>query len=287
MKFIKEVFKHFFHSDTFHKGASLAYYAVFSFIPTLIIIISVFGLMYGEEAVNGELFTKLKGAFGEEGALQIEDIIKNHHINYNSWLTAGIGFGGLILNASVLIGAIRDCLNSIWDIKEKPQKGLIKYIRKHLSASLILIGLFFIIFASTLISSFISKHAHNFHEDYQYSYFYEHFASFMLMSILFTFMYGILGDAKIHWKVILSGGFITSLLFIFGKTAIGMYIGNGHVASTFGNASLLALLMLWVYYTSQIIFLGASYIAIVSEKIGHDIVPKHNALKIEVVELKK
>ena len=285
MKFIIEVFTHFFKSDTFQKGASLAYYAVFSFIPTLILIISVFGLLYGEQAVNGDLYKQLQTNFGTEGANQIEQIIKNHHTNYNSWLTGILGFAGLLLNASVLIREIRYCLNSIWNVKKKEKSGIWDYINKHLSSIVLLIGLFVVIFASTIVSSFIAKHDQFFHIDFQFAYIYEHLVSFVVMSFLFSLMFKFLGDAKINWRATISGGIFTGILFIFGKTAISNYVAHSHVSSTFGNASLLALVMLWVYYTSQIIFLGASFITIISERMGHEIVPKSDAVEIKIVEI--
>ena len=287
MKFIIEVSKHFFNSDTFHKGASLAYYAVFSFIPTIIIILSVFGLFFGEQAVSGELFLQLKDKFGNEAANQIQDIIKNHHLNHNNIITAIIGFTGLALNASVMFTHIRDSLNRIWSIKAKPKNSIINFFSEYLVSFLTLIASFFIIIISILINSFIIKHSKNFHIDYKYSYLYEHFFSFIVLSIVFALMFGFIGDAKINWKATLFGGIVTSLLFCFGKTGIAMYIGQSHISTTFGSASVLALLMLWVYYTSQIIFLGASLVVIISNRIGHEILPRNNAVKIEHVEVIK
>jgi membrane protein len=98
-------------------------------------------------------------------------------------------------------------------------------------------------------------------------------------------MFKYLGDAIIHWKATILGGVFTALLFIFGKTAIGMYIGHSHISSTFGSASVLALLMLWVYYTSQIIFLGASFIKIISNRLGRSILPNINAVMVKNVEI--
>jgi len=287
IKLVKEIFNHFFDSNTFQKGASLAYYAVFSLLPMIIIITSFLGLIWGKHAVSGEIYTQLKDVLGNDASMQIQNIIKNQHTNHNSVLTSIIGFATLALSASGMFSQIHNSFNSIWNIKEKPKSSILKYLSKHLVSFLILIGLFFIILVSTTINSFLVKYANNIHSDYKISYLYEHLTSFSALSIVFAIMFKFLGDAKVHWKATILGGGFTALLFIFGKIGIGMYIGHSHISSTFGSASALALLMLWVYYTSQIIFLGASFVKIISDRLGYEILPTINAVKIENVEVDK
>ncbi|MDY8135385.1 YihY/virulence factor BrkB family protein [Aquimarina sp. 2201CG5-10] len=285
IKFLKEVFNHFFNSNTFQKGASLAYYAVFSILPMIIIITSFLGIFFGKHAVSGEIYLQLKDILGNEASLQIQNLIKNQQINHNSVITTIIGFITLGFGASGMFNQIHNSFNSIWNIKAKPKNSILKYFSKHLASFLILILSFFIILISTTINSFLIKHAKNLHHDYKLLYVYEHFLSFVVMSIVFAIMFKFLGDAKVHWKVGLTGGLITSLLFLIGKTLIGLYIGHSHVSSTFGSASVLALLMLWIYYTSQIIFLGASFIKIISKKLGYEISPNSNAVRIDNIEI--
>lgn len=105
------------------------------------------------------------------------------------------------------------------------------------------------------------------------------------MIIVFAMMFKFLGDAKVHWKVSLIGGLITSLLFLFGKAIIGYYIGLSHITSTFGSASVLALLLIWVFYISQIIFLGASFVKVISSSLGYEILPNSDAVKVENIEV--
>lgn len=285
MKFIKEVFNHFFESNTFQKGASLAYYAVFSLLPIIIIITSLLGLFFGKHAVSGEIYTQLKDILGNDAAIQIQNIIKNQHKNYNNGLTTIIGIATLIISASGMFSQIHNSFNSIWNIKTKPKSNILNYLSKHIVSFLILITSFFIILISTSINAFIIKHSGNFHSNYTYLFIYEHLLSFIVMSIVFGLMFKFLGDAIIRWRVTFIGGIITSLLFIFGKVGISRYIGYSNISSTFGSASVLALIMLWVYYTSQIIFLGASFVKIFSKKLGCDIRPNNNAVKIENTEV--
>ncbi len=286
-KFLKEIVFHFIDSNTFQKGAALAYYAVFSLLPMIIIITSLLGIFFGKQAVSGEIYSQLKGVLGDDGSMQIQEIIKNQHLNHNGILTSIIGFATLAFSASGMFNQIHNSFNSIWNIKAKPKSSILKYLLNHLVSFSILIGLFLIILISTTINSFLVMYSDSLQENYRLLYVYEHIVFFVLLSIVFSIMFRFLGDAKIHWKATLLGGLFTSLFFVFGKTAIGMYIGHSHISSTFGSASVLALLMIWVYYTSQIIFLGASFIKITSDRLGYKILPNANAVKVENVEVNK
>lgn len=285
IKLLKEVFSHFINSNTFQKGGALAYYAVFSFIPLIVIIISFLGVFFGEQAVSGEVYAQLKDILGEDASIQIQNIIKNQHTNHNSIATTIVGFATLAFSASIVFIQIHNSFNSIWNIKAKPKSSILKYLSKHLVALLLLISLFFIILISTTISSFLVKQSGSLHGVYRFSYVYEHFFSFAVMSIVFATMFKILGDAKVHWKAALYGGLITSILFLFGKVLIGYYIGLSNISSSFGSASVLALLLIWVFYISQIIFLGASFVKIISSRLGYEILPNNYAVKVESVEV--
>lgn len=280
VKFFKTVFSHFFDSNTFQKGAALAYYAVFSLFPILLVVISIFGLLFGKEAVSGELFTQLKDLFGKEAALQIQTMVKNHHVNHNSVLTTLAGFGTLIVSASGMLGQIHNAFNTMWHIKAKPKNGILRYVTKHAWSFSILIVLFFILFLSASIDSFLIRHSEHLSPNLKWAYVYEYLISVVMVAIMFAVMFKSLGDAKVHWKPALISGMFTSVLFLLGKIGIGMIIGKSHLSTTFGAASVLALVMLWVYYTSQIIFLGASFLMVLSKKMGYDILPTDNAVKI-------
>ena len=285
LKFFKEVFNHFFSSNSLQKGAALAYYAVFSLIPMIIIIISLFGLFFGKQAVSGEIYIQLKDTLGSDASIQLQNIIKNQHTNHNNIFTSIIGFSILTLSATGMFSQIHNSFNDIWNIKEKPKSSLLKYFSKHFISFLILIGLFLIILISIAINSFLMKNDESLNINFKFSLICEHLISFVLLSVVFAILFKFLGDAKIHWKATTLGGLFTALLFVFGKIGIGMYIGHSHISSTFGSASVLALLMLWVYYTSQIIFIGASFIEIISVKIGYEILPNKDAVKIKTIEV--
>ncbi|MCF2875656.1 MULTISPECIES: YihY/virulence factor BrkB family protein [unclassified Tenacibaculum] len=283
--FFKNVVSYFFNSNTFQKGAALAYYTVFSLFPIIIVITSILGLVFGKQAVSGEIFNQLKDVLGNEASLQIQEIIKNQHTNHNSVFTALLGFATLILSASGMFSQIHNAFNSIWNIKEKPKNSLIKYFTKHLLSFLILISLFFILIISTSINSFLLKHSNHLQDNYLLSYAFEHIISFLVTSVMFSIMFMYLGDAKIKLKPVIISGLFTSFLFLIGKYVISFYLSKSHISTTFGATSILVLIMLWVYYTSQIIFLGASFLKVLSDKLNLPILPNENSVKIVQQEI--
>ena len=280
LSFFKAVFNHFFNNNTFQKGAALAYYAVFSMFPMIIILVSILGIVFGKQAVSGEIFTQLKDVLGADAATQIQGIIKNQHTNHNSILTTIIGFATLLLSASGMFSQIHNAFNNIWGIKAKPKNSLIRYFTKHLFSFSILILLFFIMALSTSFNAFFVKHSQHLQDNQEMSFVYEHISSFIVVSLLFAIMFKFLGDAKVHWKPVLVSGVFTGLFFVLGKIGIAMVIGKSHLSTTFGSASILAVVMLWVYYTSQIIFLGASFLKILSDRMKLPILPDDNAVMV-------
>lgn len=280
LSFLKAVFNHFFNGNTFQKGAALAYYAVFSIFPIIIIVISILGLVFGKQAVSGEVFTQLKDVLGSDAAQQIQTIIKQHYINHNSVITSILGFVTLLLSASSMFSQIHNAFNNLWNIKAKPKNSLVRYFTKHLSSFALLMVLFTVMIVSTSANAFLTHHSEHLHKSQKSSFLFEHISSFLVIAVLFTIMFRFLGDAKVHWKPAFVSGLFTALLFLLGKIGIAMLIGKSHLSTTFGSASILALIMLWVYYTSQIIFLGASFLKVLSDKMNLEIQPNANAVKI-------
>jgi len=276
--FFKAVIGHFLDSDTFQKGAALAYYTVFSLLPMMIITVSLLGLLFGREAVSGEVHDQLKAALGNEAAMQIQEVIKTQHLQHNNVLTAILGFVMLALSATGMFSQIHSSFNSIWGVKPKSGNGILNYVVKHLVSFLTLVTVFTIIFLSTSLNSLLVKYASSLHVDYKLVYLYEHLVSFMVIALAFALMFKFLSDAKISWNISLKTGLFTSLFFLFGKVGIGMYIGHSHLSSTFGAMSTLAVLMMWVYYTSQIIFLGASFLKVLDDKSVADLTDKTKGL---------
>ncbi len=279
--FFKAVLTHFSNSNTFEKGAALAYYTVFSFLPMIIIIISLLGLFFGEDAVSGQLFAQIQGFLGDDGANEIQELLSNQHKKHNNTLTSMIGFATLALSATGMFNQIQSSFNAIWRLQPQPKSSILKYIKSHINAFSILIMVGFILLLSTTVNSFFYKHSGTMPPNYQNLHIYEHLASIILIAFIFAIMYKYLGDAKVPWKTTLVTGVFTSILFFGGKIGIGMYLAHSSISTTFGTASIIALLMVWVYYTSQIIFLGASFAYVHGEEIGLRIEPNDDVIQLE------
>lgn len=219
---IKDTFSLFFKSNTFQEGAALAYYTVFSILPMMIIIVSIFGLIWGEKAVSGDLYLELQSILGNDAALELQNIIKNHHTQHNSIITTIIGFVTLALSSSGMFNQLHGSFNKIWSIAAKPKSSIISYLVKHFISFSILIALFFISMMSISINSLLVKYSSDLSTNFPISIFLEHIVSFVLISLMLSLMFKFLGDAKVHWKVSLISGFFTSVLFILGKYAIGL-----------------------------------------------------------------
>lgn len=284
MNFLKDLLNHFLVSNTFQIGAALAYYTVFSFLPVIMLGISIFGWVYGEDAVSGDLYHQLQNYVGAEAAQQIQNLVRNHHLQHNNWITGAIGLFTMILSASGLITQLHSALNNIWNIQTKGGNGVLRYVRKHVVAFVILLVLFIAIFVSTVIHLLLVHKAGEGTSDTLWLYFAEHFISFLLMAGMCAIIFKFLSDAVVRTKVVIAAGLFTATLFLVGKIGIGQYVVHSHLNSTFGAASVLAVMMVWVYYSAQILFLGASFAEVLSDKLNAHIQPKPHAVKIRQVE---
>ena len=274
IKLIKDSFTHFLDSDPFQEGAALEYYAMFSLIPVIIIIISILDIFFSQQAVTGEVFNLFKNLLGHDAAVQIQNTIKDQHSNHNSIMTSMIGFITLAFASSGILSQIHDSFNRIWNLKAKVKNNIFSYASKHMMSLFLLITFLFFIFLTTGLNSFLVKHYDSIHIDYNYLVIVEHVISFVVASVIFTIMFKTLGDVKLNLKPAIFGGLITSFLFFVGKISIGLYIGYTNPTSNFGASSYVGLFMLWVYYISQTIYIGASFVKVISERLGFEIVPK-------------
>lgn len=283
--FFKAVFGHFSQSNTFQEGAALAYYTVFSILPMIMIVISIFGMVWGEAAVSGEVYNGLEKTLGDGPAQQIQEMISNHHSNHGNLLTVIISFATLGLGATGMFNQLHSAFNNIWGIAAKPRNSILAYAAKHLVAFSVLLITFFLLMLSIALNGFLLRYTQHLSSDFPISIAVEHLTSFFLVAVMFSLMFKFLGDAVVHWRVAILSGLFTSALFLIGKFAIGLYIGHGTIATTFGSASVLALLMVWVYYTSQIMFLGASFLYVLGDKLKLAVQPNDEAVFIEKKEV--
>ena len=185
-----------------------------------------------------------------------------------------IGFITVAFASSGVLSQIHDSFNRIWNLKAKVKNNIFTYASKHMMSLFLLIIFLFFIFLTTGLNSFLVKHYESAHIDYNYLVIVEHVISFVVASVIFTIMFKTLGDVKLNLKPAIFGGLITSFLFFVGKVSVGLYFGYTNPTSNFGSSSYIGLFMLWVYYISQTIFIGASFVKVISERLGFEIVNK-------------
>lgn len=264
LRLFKRSFLIFIEFNGMKLAAALSYYTVFSIGPLLIVIISLTGIFFGRQAVEGKVYGEIKGLVGENTALQIQQIIQNIQASSHGLISGIIGFGILIIGASGVFSEIQDSINLIWSVQAKPRKGILQILIKRLLSFSLLLAMAFMLMVSLILNAMIDFLSDYFKDQFQNSvidlvYILNTVLIFIIVSCLFTLIFKVLPNTLIRWKDALVGAFFTSLLFMFGKFIIGFYVGNSRIGLTFGAATSIVVLMLWVYYSSIILYYGACF----------------------------
>lgn len=261
---IKSTFAKFFEDNGLKLSAALAYYTIFSITPLLIIVIALGSIFYGKDAIQGQVFRQISDVIGSSGTSQIQEMLQKTSMNYNNIWAAIIGIITLLIGASGIFGEIQESINIIWKLKPKPNKGFIKLIVNRLLSFSMIVVLGFILLVSlilnALLGGFLNKLKTIF-PDQVVSYFFiiDYIFMFLVIVVLFASIFKVLPDAKIKWKEVLAGSVVTSVLFFIGKFCIGFYLSNFGNVSAYGSAGSILIILLWVYYTSIILYLGAEF----------------------------
>ncbi len=288
----KETFKEFSDNKVPKLSASLAYYTVFSLGPLLIVIIYLCSFFLGREAVEGTIYTQMQGFVGNDAAKQIEDIIKNASIGGKGPVALTIGIITLLIGATSVFGEIQDSINDIWGIKPKPKKGWLKLIKNRLLSFGIIGSLGFLLLVSlgaTALVEGLNNKLKSIFPDVTVVIFYIINLALTLgvTALLFGVIFKVLPDAKIKWKQVWAGAIFTSVLFMLGKFGISFYISKSNVGSTYGAAGSLVILLVWIYYSSIILYFGAVFTKAHAMKYGEAIEPSEYAVVMEKVEVEK
>jgi membrane protein len=298
MKKIKEIgkvvvqsFKSFAEDKIPKYSASLAYITVFSLGPLLIVIIFLCSIFFGEEATQGRIYSQMQQFVGEDAALQLQTIIQNASLSGKNTFAAVIGIITLLFGATAVFAEIQDSINTIWGLKAKPNKGLWKIIRNRFLSFSVVVSLGFLLLVSLAVSTIIeglNERLRASFPDIAVVIFYilDLVISFVVITALFAVIFKILPDAKTKWKDIMPGALASGILFMIGKFAISFYIGKTQVGSTYGAAGSLVVLLVWVYYSSMILYLGAEFAKAWSVSKGSSFQPNDYAVALKKVEVK-
>lgn len=283
--FIKEIFEEFSNDACFRLGAALAYYTIFALAPVLIIIMAVIGFFLGDEAMQGEIYRQIKGLVGAESARQIQAMVEAANQKESGTLAAVISAVGLVFGASGVFYVIKDSLNIIWKVKAVPKSGLAKFAMDRMRSLAIVLAIGFIMLVALIVNGMVAVLAgylNRFMPDLA-TYVIEAVnigVSLLISTLLFAIIFKTLPDVKNNWSDVWVGAFITAVLFALGKLLIGLYIGSADVGSTYGAAGSIIVILMWVYYASQILFLGAEFTFVYARRYGSGIRPSEHAVRV-------
>jgi len=282
----KETFHASIEDDVLKLSAALSYYTIFSLPPLLIIIISIAGFFFGSDAVRGELFGQINGLVGNEAAAQIQDAIKNVSLSRSNTFATILGVVILLIGASGVFAEIQDSVNFIWGIRAKPKRGVVKFIVNRLMSFSMIGSVGFLLMVGLIINS-ITDMLYNKLEIFfpiEALFLFNTFnylIVFAITSFLFTLIFKTLPDGKIAMRDCAIGGAFTSFLFMIGKFAIGAYLGSSSIASVYGAAGSVVVILVWVYYSAIILYIGAEFTKVFALTHGQKIIPNQYSVQID------
>ena len=276
---IKALLKESFASWSKHNaprlGASVAFYSLLSLAPLLLVVVSIVGLVFGQSAAQQDTVNQVEALVGPAAGKAVAAFIQGSHNTTHGVIATIIGLATLLFSASGVVIELRDALNTIWNAPTVTTSGfgMVKsYIRQRLFSFGVVLGIGFLLVVSLAVSTWISAlgalsnsvgtleavllHILNF------------LISFVVIAALFAAIYKIMPDVRIEWRDVLLGGVVTSALFTSGKFILGLYLGRASYASTYGAAASIVVLIVWIYYSSQIFFLGAEFTRTFAQRYG-------------------
>lgn len=274
----------FDHDNGFKLSASLSFYTLFSLAPMLIIVLAISSIWLGKDAAEGYLYHQFEALMGPVGAQQLDEIIRNAHRSGDSTWVSTVSFITLIFGATGVFVEIQDSINTIWSIKVKPKRSWLKYLQDRLLSFSLIVGLGFILLASLTLSALLSM---------VYDYLVLHFGNIAwvtwvssdlinigTVALLFAIIFKVLPDARLHWRDVTIGAVFTTVLFLGGKWIVNYYLGTSTRISVYGAAGAVVLIILWVYYSSAILYFGAEFTKVYANKHGEKIRPTDYAVFI-------
>jgi membrane protein len=269
---IRDTVRACINGDIVTKGAALSYYTFFAIAPLFVIALAIAGFWFGEEAARGQLFSELNQLVGKEGGEAIQAIVAAASKSKAGFWATAIAVAALFVAATGMFVQLQDSLNSFWNVRQKPGQGLRYFIRHRLLSFAMVLGIGFLLLVSLVLSAGMAMIG-NFLGDYITGKeillkTLNFLVSLGVITALFASIFKFLPDVKIGWRAVWLGGFITAVLFNVGKLLFGIYIGRSSVASVYGAMGSLVIVLLWVYYSAQILFFGAQFTRLYADRCG-------------------
>jgi membrane protein len=262
-------------------GAALSYYTIFAMPPLFVILIWVASLCLDEKTVQTDLYNQIGGVLGTKAADAIQSALTATHAHQKGLLAGSIAIVGLVLTATGLFLELQGALNAIWGVREKPGQGIKGFVRNRLTSFSLVIGIGLLLILSVVVSTVIaaaSKHMSNVAPGLEVIWNLGNVVvSLLVITVLFAMLFKVLPDVKFAWRDVWVGASITALLFTLGKFGLGFYLGKNSSVSAYGAAGSVVLVLLWVYYSAQILFFGAELTQVYANRFGTRLEPKAHA----------
>lgn len=271
----KATFKEFGEDKAPRLGAALAYYTIFSIAPLLLIAVAIAGLAFGHEAAMGKISAQLDNVMGPATAKALEEMVQNAAKPKSGTIATILGVITLLLGASGVFGQLKDAMNTIWNVEAKRRPGIMGFVKDRFLSMTMVFGVGFLLLVTLVLDAAISgmggylapmvpggeaaMHA------------IQLVVSFALVTVLFAMIFRFLPDANVAWRDVWLGAAFTSFLFVIGKFGLGLYLGKSAAGSAYGAAGSLVILLLWVYYSAQILFFGAEFTQVYARTSGSKI----------------
>lgn len=269
-------------------GAALAYYTVFSLAPLILILLAIIGVLFRHDPAGAwNRMVEQMSYFLDQSAVQVvREIAQNASHPSKGVLATVIGIALAIFGASGVFGQLQDALNTIWGVKPKPEAGFREFLHARFLSFAMVAGVCFLLLVSLVVEAVLKAFSHTVTNAMPGGaavaltvYF---IFDFVVVGLLFAMIFKFLPDAKIQWRDVWVGGALTAIFFLIGKWALGLYLGSGAAASAYGAASSLITLLLWIYYSAQILLFGAEFTQVYSDRYGSRVEPADYAMRIKL-----
>lgn len=263
-------------------AAALAYYSLLSIAPLVVLAVYVAGFALNEEAARGSISAELSGVVGPSAAEAIQSIVQHAKAPASGLIGTVFGVIVLLFGASGVFGELQSALNTIWEVSPKPGRGLKGMIQDRLFSFGMVMGVAFLLLVSMVLSAALAAIGHFFESVLPGGEAVWQLVNFgislVVVTALFALLFKTVPDAEVRWHDVWIGAFVTAALFSIGKFLIGLYLGNSGMSSTYGAAGSLVVLVVWVYYSSIILLVGAEFTQVYAKRFGQEIAPSKNAV---------
>lgn len=285
---VKETIKEWQEDKASRLAASLSYYTIFSLPPLLIISLAVVGRFYDQQKAQEQILLQASQLVGETGSEAIGQILENASDPTLSSAAAIISVVVLLFGASGVFTQLQEAMDTIWGVEPKPGRGVWGTIKDRFFSFTMVLGVGFLLLVSLILSTILASIG-NFiaglaPEAAVVAQLFNMVVSFVIITLLFALIYKVIPDVKVGWQDVWLGAAVTALLFTLGKWVIGFYLGQSAPSSAYGAAGSLIVLLLWVYYSAQILFFGAEFTQVYANRYGDRIVPDENAIRMPEAE---